>query len=66
MAVKLGKEVLVSKLPQAFMGGIIGIVFGGIAGGLFADVGYASSIAWEEVFVFLGAIFGAITGYNLE
>ena len=52
------------KLPKVFLGGIIGLVFGGIAGGIFGDIGYASYVPWEEIFLFLGALFGAIVGYN--
>jgi len=55
-----------AKLPKAFMGGIIGLVFGGVAGGLFGDIGYASYVPWEEIFIFLGAVFGAIIGWNSE
>ena len=55
-----------SKLPKAFFGGIIGIVFGGIAGGMFADIGYVEAVPWEEVFIFLGGLFGAIIGWKDE
>lgn len=66
MAQKLDKEAIVSKVPQAFLGSIIGIVFGGVAGGLFGDIGFAAGIPWQEVFIFLGGLFGAMVGYNID
>jgi len=60
------KIAWLDKLPKTFMGGIIGLVFGGIAGGLFAGIGYASYVPWEPIFLFLGAAFGAIIGFKEE
>lgn len=54
------------KLPVMFLGGLIGIVLGGIVGGMFGDLGYVSSVDWEAVLIFLGALAGAFVGYNTE
>lgn len=63
---KLDSDIFTSKLPKLFIGGIVGIVLGYIFGTLFGDIGAVASIAWDKVFVFFGAIFGALAGYNLE
>jgi len=52
------------KLPKGFLGGIIGITFGGIAGTIFADMGFVPDLYWKEIFIFLGAIFGFIVGWE--
>jgi len=62
----MAKFDLFKKLPKAFLGMLIGIVFGGIGGALFADVGFASYLAWEEILIFLGALFGFIVGWQDE
>ena len=54
------------KLPKGFLGMLIGITFGGIGGGIFGDIGFASYIPWEEIFIFLGALFGFIIGWKSE
>jgi len=54
------------KLPAVFIGGMIGIVLGGIVGGMFNDLGYVTSVDWESVLIFLGALAGAFIGYNTE
>ena len=54
------------KLPKAFLGMLIGITFGGIAGNMFAGMEFVPEVAWEEVFIFLGGIFGLIAGYKSE
>jgi len=54
------------KLPKGFLGGIIGITFGGIAGAMFADMGFVPELAWSEIFIFLGGIFGFIVGWQSE
>ena len=62
----MAKEGIFWKLPKAFLGLILGIVFGGIAGVIFNDIGFVSGLAWEEIFIFLGALFGAIIGWTAE
>jgi hypothetical protein len=54
------------RLPGLFLGLIIGIVFGGIAGIIFEDIGFVSGVPWEEIFIFLGALFGALVGYKAD
>lgn len=54
------------KLPKTFLGLLIGITFGGIGGAIFAGMGFVPGLAWEEIFIFLGAIFGAIWGFTDE
>lgn len=53
-----------NKLPKGFLGGVIGITFGGIAGAIFADMGFVPGLAWQEIFIFLGAIFGFLVGWQ--
>jgi hypothetical protein len=59
-------EGVFEKLPKAFLGLLIGITFGGIGGAIFDDMGFVSSLPWEEIFIFLGALFGLIIGYKDE
>ena len=60
------KTDLFEKIPKGFLGGIIGITFGGIAGTMFANMGFVPSLAWEEIFIFLGGIFGFLVGWKSE
>jgi hypothetical protein len=60
----MAKTELLTALPKTFLGLIIGIVFGGIAGVIFKDMGFVSSLLWEEIFVFLGALFGALIAFK--
>jgi len=60
------KVDLVKKIPKAFLGAVIGLTFGGIGGAIFGDMGFVSSLAWEEIFIFLGALFGFIVGWTDE
>jgi hypothetical protein len=62
----MAKIAWLTKLPKAFLGGIIGLVFGGWAGGLFGNIGFVPDLYWEEGIMFLGALFGAIIGWNEE
>jgi hypothetical protein len=55
-----------NKLPKAFLGLLIGLTFGAIGGGIFADMDIASYVNWEEIFIFLGALFGFIVGWKDE
>ena len=57
---------LFKKLPKAFLGLLIGITFGGIGGAIFGDMGFVESLPWQNIFIFLGAIFGFIVGYTDE
>ena len=54
------------KLPRGFLGLLAGLVLGGIGGGLFANIGYASFVPWEEIFLFLGGLFGFLLGLKEE
>jgi len=56
----------VKKLPKAFLGGLIGLTFGGIGGAIFGDMGFVESLPWEEIFIFLGSLFGFIVGWTDE
>jgi len=56
---KLG---LLKKLPKAVLLTLGGIVLGHIVGVLFTDIGVASTIAWEEILIFLGGISGLVLG----
>ena len=57
---------LFKKIFTAIFLGLIGLVFGSIAGALFADIGIASYIAWEEILTFLGGIAGIFLGLTYE
>ena len=58
---------LLNRLPAAFLGLLLGVTFGNIAGNLFVNmqIGNPNPIS-VAVFIFLGALFGAIIGYNYE
>ena len=60
----MAKISFLENLPKMFLGLIIGITFGAIAGTIFEDMGFVTSLPWEEIFIFLGALFGAIIGYK--
>jgi Na+/H+-dicarboxylate symporter len=60
----MAKINFLDKLPKMFLGLIIGITFGAIAGTIFDDMGFVQALPWEEIFIFLGAMFGAIIGDN--
>ena len=59
---------ILKKLPVMFLGSILGMTFGNIAGILFRNMNIGTNIGiyWVPVFIFLGALFGAILGYNYE
>jgi hypothetical protein len=57
------KKELVEKLFKAIFLGLIGLVFGFVAGGLFADIGIATYIPWTEILTFLGGIAGFFVGF---
>ena len=56
----------IKKIPATFCGFVLGIVGGAMAGTIFADMGFVSSLPWIEIFVFLGAMFGAMLGFNYD
>ena len=55
-----------TKLPKGFLGMLVGLTFGGIGGGLFANIGYAEFVPWEGIFLFFGALFGFLLGMKEE
>jgi hypothetical protein len=60
------KKVLIYKLMKAIFLGLIGLVFGNIAGQLFTDIGIATSILWTEIMTFLGGVAGFFLGFADE
>jgi hypothetical protein len=56
-------KALVEKVFKAIFLGMIGLVFGFMAGELFADIGIASYIPWSEIMTFLGGIAGFFLGF---
>jgi hypothetical protein len=54
------------KLPKTILGGMFGLVVGTAAFAIFADIGYATYIPWEEIGTFLGVLCGAILGWNAD
>ena len=63
---KIDLKGLFAKLPKAFLGLLVGLILGGMGGGLFANIGYATFIPWEEILLFLGGLFGFVLGYSDE
>ena len=57
---------IVNKLPKAVFLGLIGLVFGHIAGALFMDIGIATYINWESILMFFGGIAGFFVGLTDE
>ena len=56
------KKALIYTLMNAVFLGLVGLVFGNIAGGLFTDIGIANTIPWTEILTFLGGLSGFILG----
>ena len=56
-------KALVEKVFKAIFLGMIGLVFGYMAGALFGDIGIASYIPWEEIMTFLGGLAGFFLGF---
>ena len=54
---------IAKKVPRTFIGALIGLVIGGMGGAIFANIGYAEFIPWEEIFLAAGTLFGGILGY---
>lgn len=54
------------KLPFMFLGGLIGIALGGITGAMFTDLGYVSSVNWEAILIFFGALAGVFVGWKID
>ena len=66
MALKITWKDLFTKLLGGVFVGMIGIVVGYFAGGIFEGMSILSELPWQEFTTFLGAICGFLIGTQIE